>query len=386
VDSVKPLGSVNRLNPVDAVDAADPEYAVDSVNQLNSVDAVDSVNQLNSVDAVDAAGSVYAVDSVNQLNSADAIDAAGPAYVADSTHFSHSIIKGEKYSTMLPEGTALVLEGGGVRGFYSAGVFEAFMDAGIMFPYIIGVSAGAANALTYVAGQRGRNRMIVENYVGDHRYVSYRNLLRHKSMFGYDFIFKTIPEEHVFWDREVFDSTDIRFLTGATDCSTGHAIWFEKRDISPGFTVTRASCSVPLLSTIVRYNGFELLDGGAATPIPIEKSIEDGNTFHVIILTRNKGYIKTAFRPKSLLKLFYSKYPGLIETLSNRHETYNRQLSICEQLERENKALIIRPLMPLSVGRTATDTEKLLGLYDEGVLEGNQAVESLGLIFDFQSN
>ena len=292
----------------------------------------------------------------------------------DKQSFTQPIVKGIKHARMLPKGTSLVLEGGGTRGFYSAGVFEAFMDAGIMFPYIVGVSAGAANALTYVAGQRGRNRTIVEKYVGNHRYVSRRNILKHGSLFGYDFIFKTIPEQHIFWDREIFDDTGIRFLTGATDCVTGETVWFEKKDISAGFDVTRASCSVPLLSKIVKYNGYELLDGGVSAPIPIEKSIEDGNTFHIVVLTRNEGYTKPAFRHKNILKLFYRKYPKLIETMMNRHETYNRQLALCERLEHEKKAVIIRPLIPLSVDRTAADSNKLLVLYDEGYNEGTQAI------------
>jgi predicted patatin/cPLA2 family phospholipase len=141
--------------------------------------------------------------------------------------FTHPIIKGTPHEKMLPEGTALVCEGGGTRGFYSAGVFEAFMDAGIMFPYIAGVSAGAANVLTYVAGQKLRNRAIVEHYVGDSRYVSVRNLIRNRSLFGYDFIFKTVPEQHIFWDRENFFNTDTRLVTVATDCTTGKPVWFE---------------------------------------------------------------------------------------------------------------------------------------------------------------
>ena len=102
-----------------------------------------------------------------------------------SMTFTHPIIKGESHKTILPRGTALVLEGGGTRGFYTAGVFEAFMDAGLMFPYIIGVSAGAANAISYISGQKGRNRQIVEKYLGDHRYVSKRNFIKHRNFFGF---------------------------------------------------------------------------------------------------------------------------------------------------------------------------------------------------------
>ena len=291
--------------------------------------------------------------------------------------FTQPVIKGVKYTKMLPQGMALVLEGGGMRGFYSAGVFEAFMDEGIMFPYIIGVSAGTANVLSYIAGQKGRNRMIVEKYVGDHRYISRRNLLKHRTLFGYGFIFETVPTKHVFFDWEIFDSVDIRFLTGAIDCVSGKTIWFEKNDISDGLTVVQASCSVPLLSKIVEYKGYKLLDGGIGDPIPIEKSIADGNNFHVVVLSRNQGYTKEPFRHDRLLKLFYRKYPKLIETMLKRHEIYNKQLALCEQLEQDGKALIIRPTQPLSVDRTARDIDKLLALHDEGHEEGVQAVHVL---------
>jgi len=291
--------------------------------------------------------------------------------------YTEPIVKGIKHTKLLPKDTALVLEGGGTRGFYSAGVFEAFMDAGIIFPYIIGVSAGAANAMSYVSGQKMRNRIIAEKYVSNHRYVSRRNLLRHRSPFGYDFIFETVPSKHIFFDRENFDNTDIRFLTGALDCTTGKTVWFEKDEITDKFTVTRASCSVPLISKIVNYKGLALLDGGISDPIPIEKSIEDGNHFHVIVLTQNRGYSKSVFRFGRLLKLFYRKFPHLVQAILTRHENYNRQLALCEKLEREGKALIIRPLKPLSVGRASADTKKLLELYDEGHMEGIQAVQML---------
>jgi predicted patatin/cPLA2 family phospholipase len=291
--------------------------------------------------------------------------------------FTEPIIKGVKYSHLLPQGIGLVLEGGGTRGFYTAGVFDAFMEAGIMFPYIVGVSAGAANALSYISGQKGRNRVIVEKYVGNKRYVGYRNLIKHQSLFGYDFIFETVPDKHLFFDWETFNSVDIRLLTGAINCVTGETIWFEKDEIEKRFTATRASCSVPLISKVVKYNGLELLDGGVSDPIPIEKSIADGNSFHVIVLTRNQGYSKSAFRSGWILKMFYGKYPRLVDAILRRHEMYNKQLALCEKLERENKALIIRPLEPINVDRVSTDTNKLLKLYDEGHIEGAQAAGKL---------
>jgi len=291
--------------------------------------------------------------------------------------YTHPIIKGQAPEKFLPKGTALVCEGGGTRGFYSAGVFEAFMDEGIMFPYIIGVSAGAANALSYISGQKGRSRQIVEHYVKDKRYVSRRNLLRHGSLFGYDFIFKEIPYNHVFWDREMFNSVDTRFLTGAIDCKTGQTVWFEKDDMSYDFTETLASCSVPLVAKVVKHKGYELLDGGIADPIPIEQSIKDGNNFHVIVLTRNQGFRLTPASYPSLIKFVYKKYPKLVEVMLNRHEIYNRQLELCEKLEQEGRALIIRPQIPLAVTRSTRDTAKLLALYDEGHQEGKEVIERI---------
>ena len=294
--------------------------------------------------------------------------------------YTHKPIKGIKYKYMLPEGVSLVLEGGGTRGFYTAGVFEAFMDEGIMFPYIIGVSAGAANAISYISGQPMRNRQVVENYVADPRYVSKRNLIFHRSMFNMDFIFRTIPQKHIAIDWEMFDSCDTRFLTGAMDCETGNTVWFEKDEVGSGFEAVIASCSVPVISPMVKYKGLTLLDGGVTSPIPVDRSIADGNTFHVIVLTRNAGYRKSEFRYKKLLKFIYGKYPRLVEAVLRRHEVYNRQLELCEELEKEGKAIIIRPQEPLQVERTGSDTKKLLALYDEGHREG---AKSLGILKEY---
>ncbi|MDR1689715.1 MAG: patatin family protein [Clostridiales bacterium] len=300
--------------------------------------------------------------------------------MSEISTYKHPAQKGTPYTKMLPKGSALVLEGGGVRGFYSAGVFEAFMDEGLMFPYIIGVSAGTANALTYLAGQKKRNRFIVENYIGDSRYISYRNFLKHGSFFGYDFIFKTIPDEYVFWDRELAAQNEARFLTGVTNCETGKAMWYEKQDVLNDISVTIASCSVPFAAKIVNYKGLKLMDGGIASPIPIDKSAKDGNTFHVIVLTRNKGYIKEPAKAKRLINMVYGKYPAFAQALLNRHEIYTAQLKMCEELEAEGKAVIIRPIIPLSVSRNCNDAGKLLTLYDEGHNEGLEAIKKISMI------
>ena len=291
--------------------------------------------------------------------------------------YTFAPIPGVPAKHTLPDGCALVCEGGGTRGFYSSGVFEAFQDAGLMFPYIVGVSAGAANALSYVSGQAARSRQVVQYYVNDKRYVSKRNMLLHGSMFGMDFIFHDVPQKHIYFDWDTFRKQNVRLLTGAMDCASGKTVWFEKDDISTQMEASIASCSIPLLAHIVHFKGYCLLDGGISDPVPIEKSIADGNRFHVVVLTRNAGYVKPPFSYKSLLKLVYRNYPGVVRAMLSRHETYMRQVALCEQLEEEGRAVIIRPLRPLEVGRAGSDTAKLLALYDEGREEGRAKIDEI---------
>lgn len=279
--------------------------------------------------------------------------------------FTQTPIPGRKLQNVLPAGTALILEGGGLRGYYSAGVMEAFLEKDMLFPYIIGVSAGAANALSYISGQAMRSRQIIEHYVGNPEYVSRRNLLRKGSMFGFDYIFQTIPEQHIRFDWDAYNAQETRFLTGAMNCADGKTVWFEKDEITPPFSATVASCSVPILTKVQHFKGYDLLDGGTSDPIPIEKSIADGNRFHVVVLTRNAGYRKEPFGHAGFLKAVFRKYPAVAEAMLCRHEIYNRQLALCEQLEKEGKAAIIRPLEPLRVGRTSADIPTLLALHDE---------------------
>ncbi len=298
-------------------------------------------------------------------------------HTINQNEYTFPPIPSKKYTTILPKGTALVLEGGGMRGYYSAGVFEGFMEHGIMFPYIAGVSAGAANVLSYISGQPMRSRQIVKNYACTPEYVSKRNLFKYGSMFNRELVFRKIPQKHVFFDYDALKSAPIQFYTGAMDCKTGEAVWFDKNELTKNLEITEASCAVPLIAPIVKYKGYELLDGGIPAPIPIEKSIEDNNTFHVIVLTQNEGYVKKPFTNTTLAKIIYRKYPNVVKALERRHEIYNRQVALCEKLEKENKAIIIRPKEPIKVGRTTRDTKLILGLYDEGHRECNEIIDKI---------
>jgi len=292
------------------------------------------------------------------------------------------VIPGVMPRITLPRGVGLVLEGGGTHAFYTAGVLEAFMDVGVMFPYIASVSTASKVCLSYLSGQRGRNRLIVERLVGDPRYYN-TNIIKDRSLLNFDFIFNTIPKKYLYWDQNTFDRVQTRLLTGVLDCREGSTVWFEKASLGTDFIPTMASCSSPFLSKMVRFDNRELLEGGILDPIPIERSVADGNHFHVIVLTKNSGYVKNPTKISSVLRMAYHKYPHLVWALKAHHDAYNRQVLLAERLEREGRALIIRPHSTVDVSQIKAEPEKLLDLHDEGHLDGALAADKLHQIFRF---
>lgn len=271
---------------------------------------------------------------------------------------------------------SLVLEGGGMRSFYTAGVLDAFLEHNMNFEYVITVSAGATNVVSYISQQLYRNLEILEKYVCNYRYMSKRNILRCGSMIGMDYIFDEIPNKLLPFDWVAFHTSKARYLTGAFDCNTGETIWYEKEAIDKESKVLRATCSLPFISKMVSLDGRKLLDGGLSHAIPIQKAIEDGNIFHVVVLTRNVGYQKP---PSSSIpyKIAYKKFPKVAEVMEQRHILYNRQLELCEQLEREGKAIIIRPRKKLEVSRLEKNNQKIIELYHEGVKDAYDKLDEI---------
>lgn len=251
------------------------------------------------------------------------------------------------------------------------------MEKDLYFNYVIGVSAGACNAASYISRQQRRNEKVIIGFVKDWRYMSLRNLILGKSYFGMDFIFDEIPNKHVSFDFETFYKSPGVFLVGATDCRSGKPIYLNKDDLGEQFQALRASASLPMISPIVNYRGYELLDGGLSDSIPIRKSIQDGNTKNVIVLTRNKGYRKRPGKFNVLLKLNYRNYPLLIETMLNRYKNYNKTLDYIEELESEGKAIVIRPTKELEVGRLEKDPQKLRKLLDQGYEDTKSSYERI---------
>jgi predicted patatin/cPLA2 family phospholipase len=278
------------------------------------------------------------------------------------------------------EKVGLVLEGGGMRGVYTAGVLECFLDEGIHFPYVLSVSAGACNAASYISRQKGRNRIVTIDYVKHPRYLSLFNLIRERSLFGMQLLFDELPNRLVPFDYEAFYRDPTKFWVVMTDAVTGEALYKEKgetiktRDM---LTYIRASCSLPFVSAPVRDSGLVLFDGGIADPIPIHKSMADGNTRHVVVLTKEEGYKKKPSKNRWISERFYPQYPGLTEAMIRRSQVYNASLEVVEELQSKDQAIVLRPSVHVGVGRMTKDQRKLTALYDLGYQDALAKVKDI---------
>lgn len=271
----------------------------------------------------------------------------------------------------------LVLEGGGMRGIYTAGALEVLMENKIRIPYVVAVSAGACNATAYVAGQKRRNYTVLTKYVKDKRYMSVYNLRHKKSLFDFDFVLDALGKEIEPLDWESFFSSSIRFYTGATNIITAKPVYFEKECYKDNFLALRASCSQPFLAPVVYYRGMRLLDGGISDPIPIQKSIHDGNDKNIIIMTRHNGYQKKKELPERVVRHYYKQYPHLVAALNRRAQMYNKRLAYCERLEKEGKAIIIRPEERLAINRCEKNIKNLNAAYRAGIRDMKKKLEQI---------
>ena len=272
------------------------------------------------------------------------------------------------------EDVSLVLEGGGMRGVYTSGVLDQMMEDDLFFSYVIGVSAGACNALSYLSRQPDRSRFINVNFANDPRYLHVKNLINGKGMFNVEFLFKDIANELVPFDFTRFEQANETFVVPTTNCETGAPVYFKNNQTQSDQIIeaVKASSSLPLVGVPVEINEMTLLDGGIIDPIPINKAIADGYTRHVVVLTRPKGYRKSPFRLKYTSKLVYRKYPKLVDALLNRHLIYNQQLDRIEELEKEGKAFVIRPKGHEQVKRTEKNPERLNALHAAGYKEAER--------------
>ncbi|MBQ3484450.1 MAG: patatin family protein [Clostridia bacterium] len=267
----------------------------------------------------------------------------------------------------------LVLEGGGVRGIYTAGVLDVFMAHGITFDGVIGVSAGAIHACSYLSGQQGRSIRYYRKYVSDPRFMSIRSWLKTGDIVGAEFCYHELPDKLDVYDHAAFEKNPTPYYAVCTNVETGQPEYIRLRDMRGQIEYLRASASLPYFSRIVPLDGKKYLDGGCTDSIPVEAFRRMGYDRSVVVLTRDAGYRKSP-EMTALARLVYRIYPAFVRALENRHVMYNAQAERVAQLEKEGGAFVIRPSRPLEIGRLESDPEKVQQVYDQGCADAEAAL------------
>lgn len=271
--------------------------------------------------------------------------------------------------------TALVLEGGGMRGVFTSGVLDAFMKHDLTFPYIVAVSAGACNGMSYVSHQPRRARISNIDYLARYKYIGLRHLVTQGCIFDRELLYDKFPNQYLPFDFDTFFSSPMTFEMVTTNCLTGQPMYLsERHDRQRALDIVRASSSLPYVSKIVDVDGIPMLDGGIVDSIPLQHAIDMDHPTNVLVLTRNRGYRDTG-KDMKIPRFIYRKYPRLRVVLSRRLAAYNAQLEYVERMEDEGRVICIRPERPMEVDRIEKDIAKLERLYEEGFALGERFCE-----------
>ena len=273
----------------------------------------------------------------------------------------------------------LVLEGGGMKGIYTAGVLDFFLDKDIMFSSVYGVSAGACHMCSYLSKQRGRALDISIDYLDSKHYCSPESLVMTGDLFNVDMCYHLIPDYLYPYDNETFMQYPGKAYSVVTNIATGRAEYIRIRDMGKEIDAIRASASLPLVSRNVKFNGQYYLDGGISDSIPLQKSIVDGNVKNIVVMTKEVGYVRKPTSPAqlALIKARYLKYPKVYELMASRHDRYNECLRFIERQEEAGQAFVIRPQHASDVGRIEKDKDKMEALYREGYEDAKACYEDL---------
>lgn len=272
--------------------------------------------------------------------------------------------------------TGLVLEGGGMRGVFTCGVLDAFMKHDLYFQYVVAVSAGACNGMSYISRQPRRARFSNIDLLSKYDYIGLRHLVTQGCIFDQKLLYDKFPNEYVPFDFDTYFSSPSTFEIVTTNCLTGLPAYLtELQNKQRALDIVRASSSLPFVSKIVEIDQIPMLDGGITDSIPVIRSMATGHHKNVVILTRNKGY-RSSERDRKIPHFIYKKYPRLRVALSRRVAAYNEQLELVDQLEAAGQIVCIRPQDPVEVGRMEKDTAKLERLYQEGYMLGDDFCQS----------
>ncbi|MEY8354878.1 patatin family protein [Lachnospiraceae bacterium 54-53] len=263
---------------------------------------------------------------------------------------------------------ALVLEGGSLRGVFTAGVLDVFMEQGIEMSYVNGVSAGSMAGMSYVSKQIGRTIQVDMDYVRDKRFLSFRNMVKNRSIFNFDFLFGELSDTLVPFDYDTFQKSQQTFEVVATRCKTGKPEYFEKSSCDDFINAVKASSSIPVLSGMIGVNGKKYLDGGCSMSVAYQRAMDLGYDKIIVILTREHGYRKPPLDKWTQrgYERYFSPLPKFLKALEEVPERYNRMQEEIDQLEEAGRIYVIRPDKHVTVQRTEQDKKKLEALYGDG--------------------
>ncbi|XMB66903.1 patatin family protein [Mycoplasmatota bacterium zrk1] len=275
----------------------------------------------------------------------------------------------------------LVLEGGGIRGVFTTGVLDAFMDNFIEFDYVLGVSVGVTNGCNYITKQRGRGYRVLNNFVNDHRYMSLRNYLKTGNYFGWDWIFNDLQLKLDEFDYEKFHKSDVEMIANITNCETGLSEFYKINGNENFEKIYRASHAIPVITNPVNIMNSFYLDGGISESIPLKRAFYDNCDKVLVISTKVENYsckpIKSHF-----LRMYYRKYPKIYDALINRHTRYMKEREYLKTKADEGLAFTIYPKKSTHfVSRVEKDLKKINKLYEIGYREGLKQIDKINLFF-----
>ncbi len=267
------------------------------------------------------------------------------------------------------EDIALVLQGGGARGAFTAGVLDVFMENRLVFPYIIGTSAGALNAVNYISGDIGRSRKVTTEVLLDPKFCSFRNRVFRGSAFNFTYLFHELPKTTLPFNAAAYNESGVRFFCVSTGLADGKVAYFEKGVCKEFYKALASSASLPLISRPVRVEGEKYFDGGVVAPVPYEKPLEDGYEKLVMIMTRPEGYRrkkKGGGIVSFVSWLLYHRHKAFYASYKKQNDYYDAGYAAAERLEKEGKAFVIYPPAHIHVGRIEKDRKALEALYQAG--------------------
>lgn len=273
--------------------------------------------------------------------------------------------------------TGLVLEGGGKRGIYAAGVLDVLLENNIWADGLIGTSAGAVNGCSYVSNQYERNLRYNIRFAKEKRYMSIYSLITTGNVVGTDFAYNILPNKLEVFDYDAFEKSPVAYYVTCSNVETGKAEYIQCKSLrGKNMDYLRASASLPYVSQIVEIDGKKYLDGGICDSIPLKAFQNMGYEKNLVVLTRPRGYIK---KPENnlLANLYYRKYPAFVTALRNRYAVYNRTLKYIEQQENQGNILVLRPSESIRVGRMEQDPERLKQMYELGKNDAGQMLDAI---------